>query len=67
LDFYDELTRNLEDQLMAAAGNPSAWGLANAVTYTAEDAADDDGATELEAAGGRVIGLGPTDRRALAA
>jgi hypothetical protein len=48
-------------------GDPSAWGLANAVTRTAEDAADDDRATELEAAGGRVIELPPSEGRALAA
>jgi hypothetical protein len=34
-------------------GDLSAWGLANAVTRTAEDVPDYDRATELEAAGGR--------------
>jgi hypothetical protein len=48
-------------------GDLSAWGLANAVTRTAEDAADYDRATELEAAGGRVLELPPSDWRALAA
>jgi hypothetical protein len=41
--------------------------VANAVTRTAEDAADYDRATELEAAGGRVIELPAADWRALAA
>jgi hypothetical protein len=44
----------------------SAWGLANAVTRTAEDVADYDRASELEAAGGRVIELAPADWRLLA-
>jgi hypothetical protein len=48
-------------------GDLSAWGLANAVTRTAEDVADYDRATELEAAGGRVIELSPSDWRVLAA
>jgi hypothetical protein len=48
-------------------GDLSAWGLANAVTRTAEDVADYDRATELEAAGGRVIELGPVDWRATTA
>jgi hypothetical protein len=47
-------------------GDLSAWGLANAVTRTAEDASDYGRATELEAAGGRVIELPPSDWRALA-
>jgi hypothetical protein len=37
------------------------------VTRTAEDAADYDRATELEAAAGRAIELGAADWRALAA
>lgn len=48
-------------------GDLSAWGLANAVTRTAEDATDYDRATELEAAGGRIIELNPSDWKALAA
>jgi hypothetical protein len=43
------------------------WGLANAVTRAAEDVLDYDRATELEAAGGRVIEFGPADWKALAA
>src|SRR5207248_9536063 len=54
-------------QHLIRGGDLSAWGLANAVTRTAEDAPDYDRATELEAAGGRVIELGPADWRALAA
>ena len=48
-------------------GDLSAWGLANAVTRTAEDVPDYDRATELEAAGGRVIELAPADWKAIAA
>lgn len=44
----------------------SAWGLANAVTRTAEDSGDYDRATELEALGSRVIELAPTEWKALA-
>jgi hypothetical protein len=51
----------------AKAGGVSAWGLANAVTRKAEDATDYDRATELEAAGGRVIELPPAEWRALVA
>jgi hypothetical protein len=48
-------------------GDLSAWGLANAVTRTAEDASDYGRATEREAAGGLVLELPPSDGRALAA
>jgi hypothetical protein len=41
--------------------------LADAVTRTAQDAADDDRATELQAAGGRAIALPPAGRPAVAA
>ncbi len=54
-------------QHLIRGGDLSAWGLANAITRTAEDAADYDRATELEVAGGRVIELGPADWKALAA
>jgi hypothetical protein len=54
-------------QHLIRGGDLSAWGLANAVTRTAEDAADYDRATELETAGGRVIELAPADWKALAA
>jgi hypothetical protein len=45
----------------------SAWGLANAVTRTAEDARDYDRASELEAIGAEVIELAPHEWRTLAA
>jgi hypothetical protein len=54
-------------QHLIRGGDLSAWGLANAVTRTAEDVPDYDRSTELEAAGGRVIELAPADWRALAA
>src|SRR5262249_32736813 len=57
---------------LPARGRPrrrelSAWGLANAVTRTAEDAADYDRATELEAAGRRLIELGQAEWKPLTA
>jgi hypothetical protein len=54
-------------QHLIRGGDLSAWGLANAVTRTAEDAIDYDRATELEAAGGRVIELLPAGWRSPAA
>jgi hypothetical protein len=48
-------------------GDLSQWGLANAVTRAAQDSESYDRATELEAAGGRVIELAPSDWKALAA
>jgi hypothetical protein len=54
-------------QHLIRGGDLSAWGLANAVTRTAEDVPDYDRATELEAAGGRVIELAPSEWRVLAA
>jgi hypothetical protein len=42
-------------------GDLSQWGLANAVTRAAQDSESYDRATELEAAGGRVIELAPSD------
>jgi hypothetical protein len=44
----------------------SAWGLANAVTRTAEDAKDYDRASELEAIGARVVELAPHEWKTLA-
>jgi hypothetical protein len=48
-------------------GDLTQWGLANAVTRTAQDVEGYDRATELEGLGGAVIQLNPTDWRALAA
>lgn len=42
---------------LAKGGDMSLWGLANAITRTAEDAKDYDRAIELEAIGGRAIEL----------
>jgi hypothetical protein len=53
-------------QHLIRGGELSAWGLANAVTRTAEDAVDYDRATELETAGGKLIELAPSEWRALA-
>jgi hypothetical protein len=52
---------------LSRGGDLSAWGPANAVTRTAEDATDYDCATELETAGARVIDLPPSGWQALAA
>ncbi len=43
----------------------SRWGLANAITRTAEDQESYDDATDLEKAGGKVIELAPTDWKAI--
>lgn len=42
------------------------WGLANAITYLANDTADYDRAVELESLGGTIMGLSPSAYRALA-
>ena len=47
-------------------GDLSQYGLLNAVTRTAEDATDYDRATELEAAGQRVLELSPSEWRVVA-
>lgn len=47
-------------------GDLSEWGLANAITRTAEDAKDYDRASELESFGGKVIELSPSEWRQLA-
>ena len=43
------------------AGDLSKWGLANAITRTAQDQADYEDATHLERLGGKVIELTPKD------
>ncbi len=53
-------------QHLIRGGDLSAWGLANAITRTAEDASDYDRATQLEAAGADVIELNPNQWRTLA-
>jgi hypothetical protein len=50
---------------LLCGGDLSAWGLANAITRTAEDAADYDRATTLEALGGTVVELKPSEWRGL--
>lgn len=64
-----ELTENEHDSVLQhfLAGNDmSRWGLANAVTRTANDVEDYDRATELQALGGRVIDLVGNQWRRLA-
>ena len=48
-------------------GDLSMWGLANAVTRIAEEAATYDRATDLEAIGGQVLALPPSSAKGLAA
>ena len=48
-------------------GNYTQWGLANAVTRTAQDIESYDRASELERMGGRVINLRPSEWGAIAA
>lgn len=53
-------------QHLIRGGDLSAWGLANAVTRTAEDAGDYDRATELESLGGAVVELKQGEWKVLA-
>lgn len=46
-------------------GDLSKWGLVNAITRTAQDSSSYDRATELEAAGGKVLNLQPVEWRDL--
>ena len=52
---------------LIADGDLSKWGLANAITRTAQDQADYEDATSLERLGGKIIELAPTDWKALVA
>lgn len=54
-------------QHLIAGGDLSQWGLANAVTRTANDADNYEQATELERTGGKIIELAPTAWEKLAA
>jgi hypothetical protein len=51
---------------LAAGGDLSAWGLANAITRTSQDVQDYDRATDLERMGGEVIELSRKDWQAIA-
>jgi len=51
---------------LAAGGDLSRWGLANAITNTANDVGNYDVAVDLERAGGKVIELGKQDWKAIA-
>ncbi len=54
-------------QHLIREGDLSKWGLANAVTRTAQDQADYDDATNLERLGGKIIELTPKDWKILTA
>ena len=54
-------------QHLIRGGDLSQWGRANAVTRVSQDVESYDRATELEALGGKVIELTPSDWHALAA
>lgn len=60
-DETDNVLKNL-----ITGGDLSQWGMANAVTRTAEDCQSYDRATELEQFGGRVIDLNPSEWRRVA-
>lgn len=51
---------------LIAGGDLSQWGLANAVTRAAQDVESYDRSQEMEAIGGRVIELAPTEWKVLA-
>lgn len=51
---------------LARGGDLSKWGLSSAVTATANDFPDYEGATELERAGGKIVALAPPDWKAIA-
>lgn len=51
---------------LAAGGDMSRWGLANAVTVLANTTQDYDRASDLETLGGKIMTLGERDYRALA-
>src|SRR5262245_21165397 len=63
---FAEATTNAVLKHLVAGGDLSMWGLANAVTRTAEDQAGYDEATKLEALGGRMLRLPPAEFRQLA-
>jgi len=48
-------------------GDPSAYGIVNAVTHASQDVEDYDRATELEALGGKLIDLPPSEWRSVVA
>jgi hypothetical protein len=58
--------RNSVFEHLIAGGSLTQYGLANAITRTAQDAGDYDRATELEYMGGKVIELPRTEWAALA-
>jgi hypothetical protein len=64
---FAEATRNDVLKHLIEGGDLSMWGLANAVTRTAEDQADYDDATRLETLGGRMLTLPKTEYRQLLA
>ena len=59
-----ELTQDEESgvlRYLIAGGDLSQWGLANAITRAAADSTSYDRATEIEAAGGQLLALKPTE------
>lgn len=54
-------TQNSILTYLAQGGDFSKWGLASAITATANDFGDYEGASELERAGGKVLALGPAE------
>jgi len=64
---FAEATRNDVLKHLIEGGDLSMWGLANAVTRTAEDQDGYDDATRLETLGGRLLTLPKTEHRQLLA
>jgi len=60
---FDMVEKEKESVLahLIQGGDLSAWGVANAVTRASQDVEDYGRATELEAAGGKIIELKPQD------
>jgi hypothetical protein len=66
--YKDASTRKIEADPMRhliEGGDLSAWGLGNAITRSAQDVDSYDRATELEAVGGKVIELSPSEWRSV--
>ena len=64
---FAEATRNNVLRHLIEGGDLSLWGLANALTRTAEDQEGYDDATRLETLGGRMLTLPKTEYRQLLA
>ena len=64
---FAQATQNNVLRHLIEGGDLSLWGLANAMTRTAEDQQDYDEATRLETVGGRMLVMPRTEYRQLLA